>query len=55
VIATARPDAPGQRQAPRSDAMIEVFERAPDDSVTVITVRTDENGRAAGPVRHGQR
>lgn len=43
------------RQAPRSDAMIEVFERAPDDSVTVSTVRTDETGRAIVPVRPGHR
>lgn len=43
------------RQAPRSDAMIEVFERAPDDSVAVSTVRTDESGRATVPVRPGHR
>jgi uncharacterized GH25 family protein len=43
------------RQVPRSDAMIEVFERAPDDSVTIISVRTDERGRATVPVRPGHR
>lgn len=41
------------RQNPRSEAMIEVFERAPDDSVTVSTVRSDERGRATIPVRPG--
>lgn len=40
---------------PRSDAQIEVFDRAPDDSVTISLVRTDEAGRATVPVRPGHR
>jgi uncharacterized GH25 family protein len=39
--------------APRSDAQIEVFERAPDASVMVSFVRTDDRGRATVPVRPG--
>ncbi|MGI1660894.1 DUF4198 domain-containing protein [Palleronia sp. KMU-117] len=41
------------RQNPRSEAVIEVFERAPDDSVTVSTVRSDDRGRATVPVKPG--
>lgn len=39
--------------APRKDAQIEVFERAPDDSVSISTVRTDDAGRATVRVRPG--
>lgn len=37
--------------APRAAAQIEVFERAPDGSVAVSTVRTNDEGRAVVPVR----
>ncbi|MEL6644346.1 MAG: DUF4198 domain-containing protein [Pseudomonadota bacterium] len=39
--------------APRPDAQIEVFERAPSGDVVISTVRTDANGRASIPVRAG--
>ena len=38
---------------PRSSAQIEVFERAPDTSVKVSLVQTDDLGRATIPVRPG--
>ncbi|WP_339822097.1 DUF4198 domain-containing protein [Sulfitobacter dubius] len=38
------------RDAPRANAQIEVFDRAPDDSVTISMHRTDENGKAVIPV-----
>ncbi|MEM8656304.1 MAG: DUF4198 domain-containing protein [Pseudomonadota bacterium] len=37
----------------RPEAQVEVFERAPDDSVTVTLHRTDSDGIAAIPVRPG--
>lgn len=39
--------------APRPDAQIEVFDRAPDDSVTVTMHRTDAAGIGAIPVTSG--
>ena len=39
--------------APRADAQVEVFDRAPDDSVTVSLHRTDAQGVAAIPVTAG--
>lgn len=40
--------------APRADAQVEVFERAPDGSVTITTdTRTDANGRASIAVKPG--
>ena len=39
--------------APRPDAQVEVFERAPDDTVTVTLYRTDAEGRASIPVKAG--
>lgn len=39
--------------APRADAQVEVFDRAPDDSVTVSLHRTDADGIAAIPVTAG--
>lgn len=41
------------RAAPRADAQIEIFERAPDGTVAVTTTRTDAQGRAVIPVRAG--
>ena len=41
--------------APRGDEQIEVFEKAPGGAVSVSTVRTDEDGVAAIPVRPGHR
>ncbi len=41
------------QEEPRRDAQIEVFERAPDTSVIVSLVRTDDFGRATIPVRPG--
>lgn len=38
---------------PRADAQIELFERAPDETVAVETYRTDAEGRAVVPVRPG--
>jgi uncharacterized GH25 family protein len=38
---------------PRADAQIELFERAPDDTVTTVTYRTDAEGRAVVPVKPG--
>lgn len=37
----------------RADAQVEVFDRAPDDSVTITLHRTDANGIARVPVRPG--
>lgn len=38
------------QNAPRSNAQIEIFDRAPDDTVTITTTRTDANGHALIPV-----
>lgn len=38
---------------PRADVQIELFERAPDDTVTTATYRTDAEGRALVPVKPG--
>lgn len=38
---------------PRADAQIEVFERAPDDTVTSFFLRTDQAGLAEVPVKAG--
>ncbi|MEM9342458.1 MAG: DUF4198 domain-containing protein [Pseudomonadota bacterium] len=40
---------------PRPDAQIEVFEKAPDDSVAVFFERTDATGEAVIPVKPGHR
>jgi len=37
--------------APRTDAQVEVFARAPDDTVTSNFYRTDDQGRAVFPVQ----
>lgn len=39
--------------SPRADAQVEVFDRAPDNSVTISLYRTDPNGKAAIPVTDG--
>ncbi|NNK79403.1 MAG: DUF4198 domain-containing protein [Litoreibacter sp.] len=39
--------------APRADVQIELFDRAPDGSVTITLHRTDENGSASIPVSPG--
>ncbi len=39
--------------APRADAQIEVFEKAPDGAVTVFTIRTDGAGHGVVPVTPG--
>ncbi len=39
--------------APRADAQVEVFDRAPDDSVTITLYRTDADGTATIPVQPG--
>lgn len=39
--------------APRADVQIELFERAPDGTVTTTTHRTDAEGRAVVPVKAG--
>ena len=41
------------REAPRPDAQVEVFDRAPDGTVTVSTTRTDDEGNAVIPVTPG--
>ncbi|WP_232796393.1 DUF4198 domain-containing protein [Roseovarius salinarum] len=41
------------RDAPRADAQVEVFERAPGGEVRIFTTRTDAQGRAEVPVRPG--
>lgn len=41
------------RGAPRADAQVEIFEKAPDGAVAVSTVRTDGAGVARVPVRPG--
>ncbi|KIN65114.1 DUF4198 domain containing protein [Sulfitobacter noctilucicola] len=38
---------------PRADAQVEVFDRSPDDSVTVTLHRTDADGMAVVPVTPG--
>ena len=40
---------------PRADAQIEVFEKAPEATVRIFTVRTDAEGRARVPVKPGHR
>ncbi len=39
--------------APRSSAQIEIFDRAPDETVTITTTHTDAEGRAMIPVLPG--
>lgn len=39
--------------APRADAQIEIYERTPEDVVTVTLTRTDEAGRASIPLMAG--
>lgn len=39
--------------APRVDAQLEIFDKAPDGQVTVSTMRSDERGRARVPVAPG--
>ena len=39
--------------APRGDAQVEVFDRAPDASVNITLHRTDDQGHAAIPVQPG--
>ncbi len=41
------------RGEPRVDTQLEIFDRAPDRTVTVTTVRTDDAGRARVPVKAG--
>ncbi|WP_272004366.1 DUF4198 domain-containing protein [Roseovarius sp. ZX-A-9] len=41
------------QDAPRADAQVEIFERAPDGTVVVTTIRTDDAGIAQIPVRPG--
>lgn len=41
------------RQAPRADVQVEVFDRAPDGSVTTTRLRTDADGVATIPVAPG--
>jgi hypothetical protein len=41
------------RDAPRGDAQVEVFDRAPDGTVTVRMLRTGDDGRVVVPVRSG--
>ena len=40
---------------PRVDEQVEIFEKAPDNSVRVFTMKTDSAGRANIPVRPGHR
>lgn len=40
-------------EAPRAEAQIELFERAPDGAVAIATYRTDADGRAVLPVKPG--
>lgn len=39
--------------APRIDEQVEIYDRAPDGTVSVSTVRTDAQGRAMAPVSRG--
>lgn len=39
--------------APRADAQVEVFDRAPDGAVTITRLRTDDQGRVRIPVAPG--
>ncbi len=41
------------RTDPRADTQVEIFEKAPDDTVIVSTTRTDDEGIATVPVRPG--
>ncbi|MDE4274707.1 DUF4198 domain-containing protein [Phaeobacter gallaeciensis] len=41
------------QQKPRAAAQVEIFERAPDDSVTITLTQTDAAGRAEIPVKPG--
>ena len=41
------------RDAPRADAQVELFDRAPDGSVAITLHRTDAEGRVSLPVRSG--
>lgn len=40
---------------PRTDAQVEIFEKAPDGAVTVFKIRTDGDGKATIPVKAGHR
>lgn len=40
---------------PRQDTQVEVFEKAPDDSVTSFMLRTDDAGQTVVPVKPGHR
>ena len=39
--------------APREDAQVEIFDRAPDGAVAISTLRTDDTGTALIPVQPG--
>ncbi|MGR3804020.1 DUF4198 domain-containing protein [Marinibacterium profundimaris] len=41
------------RDEPRAQAQVEIFDRAPDGTVTVTTTRTDDKGQALIPVSSG--
>ena len=41
------------QQKPRAAAQVEIFERAPDDSVSITLTQTDTEGRADIPVKPG--
>ena len=40
---------------PRADEQVEVFEKAPDKSVRIFTLKTDANGQVTVPVKEGHR
>ncbi len=41
--------------APRAGEQVEVFEKAPDESVTIFTLQTDAEGKVTIPVKRGYR
>lgn len=43
------------QDAPRPDAQVEIFDRAPDGSVAITLTRTDAQGHATIPVKPGHR
>ncbi|MGR3564225.1 MAG: DUF4198 domain-containing protein [Heliomarina sp.] len=43
------------QDTPRRDAQVEVFDKAPDDTVTITYLRTDENGEVTVPLTPGHR
>lgn len=43
------------QDAPRKDAQVEVFDKAPDDTVTITYLRTDQNGEVTVPLTPGHR